>query len=73
MIPIYRWNIHELTNPILCRFNLLRLGVTSLYFSKVHPAALATQALNDIPLVNGVRAVDTTLLVELSLVDSIFI
>ena len=41
-----------------------------MYFSKVHPAALATQALNDIPLVNGVRAVDTTLLLELSLVDS---
>ena len=26
MIPIYRWNIHKLTNPILCRFNFLRLG-----------------------------------------------
>ena len=44
-------------------------AVLSLFASNVHPAALATQALNEIPLRKGVRAVDTTLLIELSLVE----
>ena len=62
------WNIH---NPhYVFLHSLISGNVTYLYFCKVHPAALATQALNDIPLVNEVRDVDTTLLVEFSLVDS---
>ena len=46
-------------------------AILSLFASKVDPAAWATQALNDIPLLNGVRAVDSTLLLELSLVYSV--
>ena len=46
-------------------------AILSLFASNVHPAALATQALKDIPLLNGVRAVDSTLPLELSLVYSV--
>ena len=42
-------------------------AILSLFASNVHPAALAIQALNDIPLLNGVLAVDTPLLLELAL------
>ena len=50
--------------------SLISGNVTSLYFSNVHPAALATHALNDIPRVNRVLAVDSTLLHDTSLVES---
>ena len=50
--------------------SLISGKVTSLAFSNVHPAALATHTFKDFPLVNRVLAVDSTLLYELSLVDS---
>ena len=51
-------------------YSLILGKVTSLAFSNVHPAALATHAFKDFPLVNRVRAVDSTLLHEHSHVDS---
>ena len=51
-------------------YSLISGKVTSLAFSNVHPAALATHAFNDFPLVNRVLAVDSTLLYEPSHVDS---
>ena len=45
-------------------YSLISGKVTSLAFSNVHPAALATHAFKDFPLVNWVLAVDSTLLYE---------
>ncbi len=41
--------------------------VTSLAFSKIHPAALATHAFRDLPRMNLVLAVDALLLHDTSL------
>ena len=58
-------------NPLyVILYSLILSKVTSLAFSNVHPAALATHAFNDFPLVNRVLVVDFTLLYELLLVDS---
>ena len=58
-------------NPYYVILYSLILGkVTTLAFSNVQPAALATHTLNDFSLVNRVLAVDTSLLHEPSLVDS---
>ena len=52
-------------------YSLISGKVTSLAFSNVQPAALATHAFNDFPLLNRVLAVDSSLLHDTSHVDSI--
>ena len=78
-ISMYNSNIPlECTQPNdfphhILLYSLISGKVTSLAFSNIHPAALATHALNDFPLVNRVLAVDSSLLHELSYVDSMSI
>ena len=51
-------------------FSLISGKVTSLAFSKVHPAALATHAFKDLPRMNLVLAVNSSLVHGISHVDS---
>ena len=71
-IPLKCTQLNDLRFKLTsCHFIFLDFGkVTSLAFSNVHPAALATHAFKDFPLVNRVLAVDSTLLHEPSHVDS---
>ena len=63
-------NGFQLNQHYVISYSLISGKVTSLAFSNVHPAALATHAFKDFPLVNRVLAVESTLLHEPSFVDS---
>ena len=66
-------NDFRLSSHYVILYSLISGKVTSLAFSNVHPAALATHAFNDFPLVNLVLAVDSSLVLDTSLIDSMSI